>query len=156
MACACVNERAPFEVFRTWAERSKTYNAEHASRLFHGLQRSSSGYSLGTLQKLVRQACPQVFRVANARYIWQCMEPSVDLQALGVAVEQYNEQFLRPLKADCQHLFVRSGCGSGKSSRCKDLLRNLTSSSVLILVPRQLFARSMIQDVLPGLRVILT
>ena len=102
VACTCVNERAPFDVFRAWAERSPKYDAEHASRLFHGLRRNPVGYGLGTLQKLVRKACPQFFRVANARYIRQCMEPTVDLQALGVAVEQYSERFLRPLMAGLQ------------------------------------------------------
>ena len=99
VACACVNERAPFEVFRAWAERSPKYDTEDASRLFHGLRRNPNCYSLGTLQKLVRKACPQFFLVADARYIRQCMEPTVDLQVLGVAVERYDEQFLRPLMA---------------------------------------------------------
>ena len=155
VACACVNERAPFEVFRAWAEQSPKYDAEHANRLFHGLRRNHEGYAIGTLQTLVRKACPKFFRVANARYIRQCMEPAVDLQALGVAVEEYSERFLRPLKADYKHIFVRSGCGTGKSQCCKELMQQVKPRSVLILAPRQLFARSMMhfQNVLPGLRV---
>ena len=155
VACACVNERAPFEVFNAWAERSPKYDAEDASRLFYGLRRSHDGYSISTLQKLVRKACPQFFRVANARYIRQCMEPTVNLQALGVAVEQYTERFLCPLKANYKHLFVRSGCGTGKSQCCKELLQQVKPRSVLILSPRVVFGRSMMhfKRVLPGLRV---
>ena len=259
VACACVNERAPFEVFRAWAERSPKYDAEHANRLFHGLRRNHEGYAIGTLQALVRKACPKFFQVADARYIRQCMEPTMDLQALGVAVEKYNERFLRPLEAGLRaaprpskalkykkpvrkgvriaqipaklrkrirrlntrqeaaqrrampfkykrppifvparkhtlasemplkvrcrvaqsrampfrfkrpplvvrqslsepprkHIFVRSGCGTGKSRRCKELLERVKPSSVLILSPRVVFGRSMMhfKTVLPDLRV---
>ena len=124
VACACVNERAPLEVFRAWAERSPKYDAEHASQFFHGLRRSHDGYSLGTLQKLVRKACPQFFRVADACYIWQCMEPTVDLQALGVAVEQYNERFLRPLKAEYKHLSL---CGRGVAAESQAVVRSCSN-----------------------------
>ena len=118
VACACVNERAPFEVFRAWAERSPKYDADRASRLFHGLRRSHDGYAIGTLQKLVPNACSQFFRIADARYIRQSMEPTVDLQALGVAVEHYNEPFLRPLEAG-----LRAAPRPSKALKCKKLLR---------------------------------
>ena len=54
-----------------------------------------------------------------------------------------------------KHIFVLSGCGTGKTERCRELLQQVKPSSILILAPRQLFARSMMrfQDVLPGLRV---
>ena len=60
-----------------------------------------------------------------------------------------------PAEAPHKHIFVRSGCGTGKTHRCNELLQQVKPSSVLIMAPRQLFARSMMrfQDVLPGLRV---
>ena len=89
--------------------------------------------------------------------IRECIHPTIDIPSAGFGVVRYNAPYVLPFNDEIssyKHLLLRAPMGTGKTTQLKAALVKLQPSSVLIITPRTIFARSMfgtLQDILPEL-----
>ena len=154
VVCVCRNERQPFHVLDAWARRYSRYDAAKVERIWASVAPRADGFRVAKLQHYVAQCNPSLFQNRHARYIAQCIRPTIDLAAAGYDLVRYTDPYVRPLLDDIsrtKHLHLRAPMGSGKTTRIVELIRHTNPASVLVVTPRQLFARSMLGALLPVL-----
>ncbi|KAK9834522.1 hypothetical protein WJX74_003600 [Apatococcus lobatus] len=151
VACICKNERVPFEVFDQWCQQSPKYHPNEAWAIYHGLEPrlvSSPGQparNIATLRRLVEQCNPGIFDEALARWVHQCIYPTIDFAELGIKQRSYASRFVKPFSQpwECYpHFLLRSHMGTGKTTQAVAAIRAMEPSSVLIITPRQTLATS--------------
>lgn len=159
VACICVNEGEPFQVFETWASQYPRYSRDKSQRIWSSLSKRTDGYDLHTLRRMVSECHPTLFKTMEAKYIHQCLHPTIDYGQHGIEYIQYEEPRMEPWLEQSRHfkhLLIRGSMGSGKTHQLREAIRDLKPASVLIVTPRQLFARSMLgtlREVLPDLQI---
>lgn len=159
VACICRNEGEPFETLESWAGGYEAFSREKTWRIWESLARRLDGFDIRTLRAMVRKVHPGLLQSAADRYVQQAMVPTVDLTAAGVDLVEYWEPRMQPMveqAREYKHVMIRGAMGTGKTHQIMDVLRCLQPSSVLVVTPRQLFARSMLgtlRKVLPDMRM---
>ena len=151
VACVCVNEGAGLVVFDQWCQQSPKYDAKETCATFYGLEPrlvSSPGQparNIATLRRLVEQCNPGIFDEALARWVHQCMFPTLDFAELGIKRRSYAAPFVKPFSQPWQcypHFLLRSHMGTGKTTQAVAAIQAMKPSSVLIITPRQSLATS--------------
>ncbi|KAK9868010.1 hypothetical protein WJX84_004009 [Apatococcus fuscideae] len=151
VACICVNERAPFQIFDHWCQDSPKYDAREAESTYNGLEPrlvSSPGQparTIATLRRIVEYCNPGIFEEATRRWVHQCMFPTVDFEQLGIKRKSYSSRYVKAFTQPwtCYpHLLLRAHMGTGKTTQAILAIEELRPSSVLIITPRQTLATS--------------
>ena len=134
-------------MFDHWCQQSPKYNPNEARATFHGLEPrlvSSPGQparNIATLRRLVEQCNPGIFNDALARWVHQCIFPTLQTFAeLGIKRRSYASRFVKPFGQpwDCYpHFLLRAHMGTGKTTQAVAAIQAMKPSSVLIITPRQ-------------------
>ena len=153
VACICCNERVPFADFDRWCQQSPKYNPNETWAIYHGLEPrlvSSPGQpacNIAKLRRLVEQCHPGIFDEALARWVHQCIFPTLDFGGLGIKQRSYASRFVKPFSQPWQcypHFLLRAHMGTGKTRQAVAAIQAMQPSSVLIITPRQTLATSSI------------
>ena len=159
VACVCVNEGEPFSTFEAWASGYAYWSREKSRRIWDSLTKRLDGYDIRTLRAMLHKARPSVLMDIQSKYIQQCMLPTIDFAQHEIDTFQYCEPRMESW-IDQAHLYknlmIRGAMGSGKTYQILETIKDLNPTSVLVITPRQLFARSMVgtlRQVLPDLQI---
>jgi len=96
VACICVNENEPYDVFATWASKYKAWSPSKSQRIWKTLSRRLDGYDIRTLRAMLHKARPSVLKNIQTKIIDQVTNPTLDLAANGYDCVQYSEPLMEP------------------------------------------------------------
>ena len=159
VACICLNEDEPFETLREWASGYEKYNEDKTRRIWNSISKRLDGFDIRSLRNMLQKVNPAVLKNIEQKSVDSVMYPTIDYAAHNIAFEEYSEHQMLPFLEQARaskHLFIRGFMGLGKTYQILQLVVALKPTSVLIVTPRQLFARSMLgtfRGILPDLRL---
>lgn len=147
VACICKNTGQPFEVLNEWASQYHRHDEEQVRGLWDSLRRREGGYTIRTLQALVRKVFPHIKSLFTQKYIQQCMYPTINLADHNIDYKSYVSERMLPWMDEfsaCKHLMIRSAMGSGKTFQIIATILRYQPKSIVVITPRKDFAKTVL------------